>query len=430
MKFFLTLAALLSVVALGSCVDENLNIGLEVFESENHRIFGTKEDEDKAKEILKRVEQQINAENAAFNDGKATFYEKIGKFAAMNRSEFEKDKEGAEMPNNQGRGLGAMLPSEDLWYTHPELEELYSRASVPDSYDGTSLGLVTPVRNQMSCGSCAAFAATGAHESSMLKCGARMEGLDLSEQQLIDCGYNPDDSRNGCHGADSGRYGDFYTSSLQGQSAHEADYKYLDTTPKLTCPPGLPVYNSGAKIVNSLPDYRCTEDKLKTLVATYGAAVSYLYASDRGFGNYANGVFNNCSSQSINHAVLVVGYGTENGLDFWKVKNSWGSDWGNNGYIKIYRGNNQCGIGKFCYAASCSKTEGKPSDPPIIPPPPPIPPNQICDIKKRWGELDGRWIFTIKGIVSDVTCEKGACRPTQAGPSNCCMYMCGKTECP
>jgi len=50
--------------------------------------------------------------------------------------------------------------------------------------------LVTPVKNQLSCGSCAAFAITGAHETCMLKAGARFNGLDLSEQQLIDCGFN------------------------------------------------------------------------------------------------------------------------------------------------------------------------------------------------------------------------------------------------
>ena len=51
-------------------------------------------------------------------------------------------------------------------------------------------GLVTPAKNQMSCGSCAAFAATGAHETCMLVSKARFNGLDLSEQQLIDCGYD------------------------------------------------------------------------------------------------------------------------------------------------------------------------------------------------------------------------------------------------
>jgi len=140
-----------------------------------------------------------------------------------------------------------------------------------------------------------------------------------------------------------------------------------------------------------MPEYECTEDKLKTLVATYGAAVTGISASDRAFGNYANGVFDGCTSSQPNHAVLVVGYGTDalTGKDYWLVKNSWGTNWGNNGYIKIQRGNGQCGIGGRCYAAKCSKTTGTVSDPPVVPPPPPIPASQECDMSRFFGPLSG-----------------------------------------
>ena len=139
-------------------------------------------------------------------------------------------------------------------------------------------------------------------------------------------------------------------------------------------------------------------------VSTYGAAVSYINASDRAFGNYANGVFAQCTSKDINHAVLVVGYGTENGVDFWLVKNSWGTTWGNNGMIKIRRGSNECGIGKYCYAAQCVKTTGKLSDPPVTPPPKPIPPQQECDVSKTYPGLTGsytlRWGGKLKNNFS------------------------------
>ena len=125
--------------------------------------------------------------------------------------------------------------------------------------------------------------------------------------------------------------------------------------------------------------------------------MSYIYASDKGFGNYANGVFAGCSSQTINHAILVVGYGTENGVDYWLVKNSWGPAWGNQGMIKIRRGTNECGIGRYCYAASCSQTSGNLSDPPVTPPPQPIPPNQECDVNSIWPGLTGRYTFSISG---------------------------------
>jgi len=125
----------------------------------------------------------------------------------------------------------------------------------------------------MSCGSCAAFAATGAHETCMLKAGARMNGLDLSEQMIVDCGYNGQDM-NGCHGAHSGSYGRVFAGKLAGQSPHEATYPYLDTQPKLSCPSGVSVYNSGASVKTPMEDYSCSEAKLMQQVRCF---CSYKY---------------------------------------------------------------------------------------------------------------------------------------------------------
>lgn len=153
----------------------------------------------------------------------------------------------------------------------------------------------------------------------------------------------------------------------------------------------MKTYNSGAYVSKALPDYYCTEDKIKTLVATYGGAVVSIYASDKSLGNYGNAVFNKCTNTSTNHAVLVVGYGTDptSKMDYWLIRNSWGADWGNNGFFKLQRGVGMCGIGKKCYAAQCSKTTGPLSDPPVIPPPPPIPASQECDVSALWGALNG-----------------------------------------
>ena len=155
---------------------------------------------------------------------------------------------------------------------------------------------------------------------------------------------------NGCDGADAPSYGVFFADTLKGQSAHEVNYPYLDLEPKLTCPAGLKTYNSGAYVSKALPDYYCTEEKIKILVATYGAAVVSIYASDKALGNYGDAVFDKCTNTSTNHAVLVVGYGTDaaSKKDFWLI-----------------------------------------SDPPIVPPPPPIPASQECDVNSVFGDLNG-----------------------------------------
>ena len=76
------------------------------------------------------------------------------------------------------------------------------------------------------------------------------------------------------------------------------------------------------RVLGALVDWQQGSSVL-SLVSTYGAAVSYIYASDDGFGNYANGVFDGCTSQTINHSILVVGYGTDE-ASFWLVPSSMG----------------------------------------------------------------------------------------------------------
>ena len=104
-------------------------------------------------------------------------------------------------------------------------EEL-DRQYVPPSYDARTKGLITKPKNQMSCGSCAAFAATATHETCMRRAGTPFSGLDLSEQQLVDCGYNGK-AMNGCNGAYVGAYQDWLAKSGK-RVSHEAQYPYLD----------------------------------------------------------------------------------------------------------------------------------------------------------------------------------------------------------
>ena len=104
--------------------------------------FGHRVSEFFAGQQLAQVEQQINAQNELFKEGKSTFYEKLNEFSDLSQAQFEKEKEGAKIPRtSEGRSLGAKLPPKSEWYTSPELLRLYaSRQAPPKTYDATALG--------------------------------------------------------------------------------------------------------------------------------------------------------------------------------------------------------------------------------------------------------------------------------------------------
>merc|ERR1711937_698131 len=122
--------------------------------------------------------------------------------------------------------------------------------------------------------------------------------------------------------------------------ASERQYPYRNTNPRLTCP-----YYT----------YRGDENLMKKLVYQHGAVVAGV-KSEGPFGRYRGGVFAGCPpTTKIDHAISVVGYGRERGVDYWLIKNSWSSRWGQNGYIKLKRGVNMCGIGRAIATVSCAR---------------------------------------------------------------------------
>lgn len=429
----------------------NENESEDDFEKEFKELTPPGEGKKRAEAALKENEADINKHNKEFNSGKSTFSEKLNPDANMPMDEFEKDKEGANLPPGgkafmeletpEAFGVNGIImpPVEERMDAAGQayLESVYAsvdRASLPAFYDAKALGLVTVARNQRACGSCAAFAATGVHETCMLKAGTKIDGLDLSEQQLVDCGYNPSAGMNACNGAWPHAYQKWMKEN-GGQAPHEANYPYLNRNPKKTCvPEAKKVWNSGAKITNVAFDYGCNADKMIKLVNTHGAVGAAIYASDKGFSNYGAGVFQGCSQKQINHAVVVVGYGTEKGVDYWLVKNSWGPSWGDKGFIKVRRGTNECNIENICVVSTCEKS-GTPETAPAMPKPKPVPINMQCDVSQLFGTkgITGTYTLNVYGpkglIQSSVICENSMCRPKIAGPSNACMYICGQTKC-
>ena len=214
-------------------------------------------------------------------------------------------------------------------------------AASPISWDWRTQGAVTAVKNQGSCGSCWAFVAA-----------ANLEGLYyiknkvlniFSEQQMLDC----DNRNSGCNGGNVS-VALTYIKNVGGLQLTSSYGPYAGR--KKTC-----TFNA-AKAVVKVKGY--------VNVSTVETTIrDYLYANGplpvainaKPLQTYRSGILNlnaaSCSPTILNHAVVIVGYGTENGVDYWILKNSWGSTWGEKGYFRVARGYGVCGMNRFVYNA-------------------------------------------------------------------------------
>jgi len=203
---------------------------------------------------------------------------------------------------------------------------------LPDSFDWRDKGAVTPVKDQAQCGSCWAFCAVCAMEGAYFL--EHNQLISLSEQQIVDC----DEDDNGCNGGWPSSAMDWIKS--HGGLMTEEDYPY--TAQDGSCKFDASKAKMQVKSVSTFPSQ--SENKMMTALQQYGPLAIALDASK--FDYYSGGIMNGsgCMAGSPDHGVAVVGWGVEGSTKYWIVKNSWGDDWGENGYVRIERGNNACGV--------------------------------------------------------------------------------------
>lgn len=214
-------------------------------------------------------------------------------------------------------------------------------SKIPAQLDWRDKGVVTPVKNQLRCGSCWTFSATGALEAHAA-IHAGKKGLDLSEQQLVDCAGDFDN--NGCQGGlPSHAFTYLY---FRGGIEAEATYKYQAKNGNCT----YNRFNSVLEVNGGSVNITALDEKALTEAIAEAGPVSVAFQVVQDFMHYKSGVYSSTQCKNgamdVNHAVLAVGYGTEGGKDYYIVKNSWSANWGDNGYFKIQRGVNMCGMGQ------------------------------------------------------------------------------------
>ncbi|XP_044471061.1 thiol protease aleurain-like [Mangifera indica] len=209
--------------------------------------------------------------------------------------------------------------------------------ALPDTKDWRKVGIVSPVKDQGHCGSCWTFSTTGALEAAYHQAFGKQ--ISLSEQQLVDCAQAFNNF--GCNGGLPSQAFEYikYNGGLDTEEAYP--YTGKDGVCKFSSE------NVGVQVVDSVNITLGAEDELKHAVA-FVRPVSVAFQVVKDFRLYKSGVYSSdtCGStpMDVNHAVLAVGYGVENGVPYWLIKNSWGESWGDHGYFKMELGKNMCGV--------------------------------------------------------------------------------------
>jgi len=263
----------------------------------------------------------------------------INQFSDLTASEF-KERHCSCFSEQDRRNLRARQNKRHK--KHPKTLQLAlnSSSSTPSSIDWVAKGAVTNPKNQGSCGSCWSFSTTGAIEGAYYNKLGNL--VSFSEQMLVSC----DSTNGGCNG---GSMDLAFTWVKSNGLVTEEEYPYASSSG--TAPSCSTSKSSNPSVyVTKYHDVQSYSEKDLMAAVANGPVSVAIEADQSSFQSYSGGVLTSSCGSNLDHGVLVVGYGTDNGQKYWKIKNSWGSTWGEEGYIRIARGNNdndgagQCGV--------------------------------------------------------------------------------------
>lgn len=277
----------------------------------------------------------------------------VTRFADLTAAEFKRDFLGYKGQWHPFANSSAPLKKYELECTackrFPENAKLMH--AVPDAYDWVEKGAVTDVKDQGYCGSCWSFGTTGDVEGVTFLAGGDL--TPLSEQQLVSCDFrtNVKDGLNlGCNGGLQESAFNYLINEAPFGLVSEATYPYSRATYTGTtgdCDTSLVTEDNVVATISSwsqVSDSASGESDIYSALVASGPVTIGINAENMQL--YQSGIANPsvCPASGVDHAVLIVGYGSQLGTDYWKIKNSWSDSWGEDGYYRIVAGSNACGL--------------------------------------------------------------------------------------
>jgi cysteine peptidase B len=319
MKLFLVLASICISAAVRSCLDCDAHYVFADFKQTYNRKYSASE-EVKRFNCFQANLKKIDALNA--KQDLATYG--LNAFSDLCEDEF-KVMHNLQVPVNR---------------TRKNVPFLFNPAAVKAgaaSVDWRQQGAVTHIKNQGMCGSCWSFSATGNMEGQYFRKNGKL--VALSEEELVQC--SSANGNMGCNGGLMDNAFDWVASN--GGIDTEQDYPYTSGGGNTGNCDNSKLSKNAAKGFTGHNDLPNDEDQMATWVAQNGPASIAVDASE-GWQSYSGGIVTTCTGTQLDHGVLIVGYGIASGTNYWIVKNSWGTGWGENGYIRLQKGTDQCGL--------------------------------------------------------------------------------------
>jgi C1A family cysteine protease len=250
-----------------------------------------------------------------------------------------------EIPPVISRSLSDLcgLVEPENWWENAKFDPCLPQRTLPTAYDWREYGGDPPIKDQGSCGGCWAFATTG-----VLECNIKIkhnQSVDLSEQWLMNCNQDGWDCDGGWFAHDY----HMWKTDLCGDTGAvlEQYVPYSALNGSCNCPYPHDYFISSWSYIgndNTIPSI----NSIKQAILDYGP-ISVAIRTNSAFQQYTGGVFNSHSPFAVNHAVVLVGWNDTQGANgVWILRNSWGPEWGEDGYMRIEYGCSSVGYAS-CY---------------------------------------------------------------------------------